>query len=618
MSSSGIMIQHPLTGVIGYSIVFKASAHLETLKLFFEAIPHEDAKHLAGILDSDRQTLLFPAVIRASVPIVKYLLEKGVDPCARDIRGQTAYSRLRSTYNMGSSGPGLLVQASMMAISKEIPTPEVIEQVLKLIEETAGPDAMAADDYSFSAQEVEDMQENFKSYEPLTMKYFESGDLQKRLELFMEITNNPSFPTAYWLFRLDNVMAIEILKKNLEQWYSRRKQGLIAKDILPDGWMNFFNEPEKNSPDGFWKLLIKKEDIPAFGEFMKTSAISLAEKFMDNNGSLILEKLIPAFQEMADTQALDTIFNCFGIIFSRVLLIVMKRFQFGFVHKVVIYRQVKQMWKALAQYEVLDRLHDLAVALGINDSINQFARGMLVEDLDVDLATPPDAIETLRLAQRYPNTSIFITSKTIDLPPKRLLLSVYQLVLLLLPASALLLSLYLEFLCLRASSSLVFLMIRIWYNQLLPEDWIIIDHHGHLHPNILRGVFAALELILFRISCPWTALRVGEPLILALQPGARRVDAPMRLQHMRKESQWPVYRLSLRRHAECDEPVPCFAAMGDAYRKWMNGGLPRKAWCDGWWENRNGGWVRVNANGKPTWTEYTEASKEIRVSRVQP
>ena len=53
--------------------------------------------------------------------------------------------------------------------------------------------------------------------------------------------------------------------------------------------------------------------------------------------------------------------------------------------------------------------------------------------------------------------------------------------------------------------------------------------------------------------------------------------------------------------------------MGDAYRKWMNGGLPRKAWCDGWWEKRNGEWERVNANGKPTWTEYTEATKEIKV-----
>jgi hypothetical protein len=53
--------------------------------------------------------------------------------------------------------------------------------------------------------------------------------------------------------------------------------------------------------------------------------------------------------------------------------------------------------------------------------------------------------------------------------------------------------------------------------------------------------------------------------------------------------------------------------MGDAYRKWRNGDLPRKAWCDGWWEKRRDGeWERVNANGKPTWTEYTEATKEIK------
>lgn len=614
MSISVVSCQHPSNSSAGYSIVFKASAHIEILKIFFDTIPPEDAKHLAGILDCERQTLLFSAVTRASVPTVRYLLDKGVDPRARDIRGQTAYSQLRTASNLGSSGPGLIIQASMMAILKKVPTSEEIEQVLKLIEEAAGPDGMAADDYSFSAQEVEDMQQNFKSYEPQIKQFFQSGKLQESLALLMGFMDNPSFPTAYWLFRLDNATVIETLKKTLDRWYTRRKQGLIAKDVLPDGWANFFIEPEESSPDGFWKVLIKREDIPAYGEFMKTSAISLVERFMDNNGSLILEKLIPVIQEMTDTQALDRISDCFGVIFQSLLLVIMKRFQFGFVNKIVIYQRLKQIWRALAQYEVLDRLHDLAVALRIDDSINQFARGMLVEDIDVDLATPPEAIKTLRLAQRYPDTTIFITSKTVDLPPKRLLLSVHQLVLLLLPAFALVFTLYIEFLCLRASSMLVFPLARIWYNLLLLDDWIMIDQKGHLHPNILRGIFAALELIWFRIRCPWIDIRVGEPLILALRPGAMQVDVPMRLQHMRKETLWPVYRLSLRRHAECEEPIPCFAAMGDVYRKWMNGGLPRKAWCDGWWEKRNGEWERVNANGKPTWTEYTEASKEIRVS----
>ncbi|KAI7970878.1 hypothetical protein EIK77_008058 [Talaromyces pinophilus] len=606
--------QHPADSSAGYSIVFKASAHIEILKIFFETIPPEDAKHLAGMLDCDRQTLLFSAATRASVPIVRYLLDNGVDPRARDIRGRTAYSQLRTASNLGSSGPGLIMQAAMVTILKKVPTSEAAEQVLKLIEEAAGYDGMAADDYSFSAQEVEDIQKNFKSYEPQIKQYFQSGKLQERLGLLLGLMDNPSFPTAYWVFRLDNVTLIETLKKTLEKWYTRRKQGLIAKDVLPDGWANFFIEPEENSPDGFWTVLIKKEDIPAFSEFMKTSAISLAARFMDNNGSSILEKLIPAVQEMTDTQAFDIIFDCLRIIiFQRLLLIVMKRFRFGIIDKIVIYQRAKRMWRALAQYEALDRLHDLAVAIGIDDSINQFARGMLVEDIDVDLATPPDAIETLQLAQRYPDTTIFITSKTVNLPHMRLLLSAQQLVFLLLPAFALAFSLYVEFLCLRASSFLVFLLAQIWYNLLLPKDWILIDHKGHLHPNILRGIFAALELIWFRIRCPWIDIKVCEPLILALRPGAMRVDVPMRLHHMRKETLWPVYRLSLRRHAECEEPIPCFAAMGDAYRKWLNGGLPRKAWCDGWWEKRNGEWERVNANGKPTWTEYTEASKEIQV-----
>lgn len=583
------------------------------LKIFFENVPPEDARYLAGILDSERQTLLYTAVTRASVPIVRYLLEKGVDASARDVRGQTAYSRLRSASNMGSRGPGLLIQGVMLAITRKPPSSKEMEQVLKLIEEAAGPEGMAHGDYSYTAQEVEDMQENFKSYEPRTKQYFESGKLQKRLQLVLEIIDNPSFPTAYWLFQSDNVSLIEILKKTLEQWYTKRKQGLIAKDVLPDGWANFFTEPEINSPNGFWNVFIKEEDIPAIGEFMKTSAISRAERFMENNGSSILEKLIPVVDEITTTRALDRIFDSLGIIFQRILLIAMRNFQFGLIDKIVIYQRLKQMWRALAQYEVLDRLYDLAVTLKIDSSIDQFARGMLVEDIDVDLATPPEAIETLQLARRYPDTTIFITSRNNDLATKRLLLSAYQLVFLLLPAFALFGSLYIDFLCFRANSLWAFLLARIWYNQLLPKDWIMIDHKGCLHPNISRGIFAALELIWFRIRCPWINIKMGEPLILALRPGAKQVSIPLRLQHMRKETLWPVYRLSLRRHAECEEPIPCFAAMGDAYRKWMNGGLPRKAWCDGWWEKRNGEWERVNANGKPTWTEYTEATKEIKV-----
>uniref|UniRef100_A0A093XHD2 Serine/threonine-protein kinase/endoribonuclease IRE2 n=1 Tax=Talaromyces marneffei PM1 TaxID=1077442 RepID=A0A093XHD2_TALMA len=582
------------SGGRGYSIVFKASAHVEILKIFFETIPAEDAKHLANIRDNDRQTLLFHAVNRVDVEKVKYLLSRGVDPRVRCVSGQTAYTRLRSASYMGSTGPGLLIQTSIMAVTHKLPTPEGIEQVLQLLEKAAGPDGMAADDYSFSAQEVEDMQKNFKSEEPITKEYFESDRFQKKLELLLGIMDNPLFPTAYWLFRLDNVSAIEALKKNLEQWYTRRRQGLIGKDILPDGWEDFFTEPEKNSPNGFWKVLIKEEDIPALAKFMKTSAISLAERFMDNNGSMILEKMIPAVEEMTLTRAFDIIFDSFSIIFQRMILVFMKGFRFTFVDKIIVYQRLKQTWRALAQYEVLDRLHDVAVALGIDGSINEFARGMLVEDIDVDLAIPPDAIETLRLAQRYPDATIFITSKTIDIPPKRFILSIHQLVLFLLPAFMLCFTLYIEFLCLRASSLWAILLARVWYNGLLPKDWILIDNDGHLHPNIFRGIFAALELIWFRIRCPWIHITVGEPLILALRPGAMQVDVPIRLQHMRKETQWPVYRLSLR-------------------RKWMNGGLPRKAWCDGWWEKKiDGKWERVNANGKPTWTEYTEATKEIQ------
>lgn len=182
---SNSMTQHPSNVRTGYSIVFKASAHVEILKIFFETIPAEDAKHLANIRDNDRQTLLFHAVNRVDVEKVKYLLSRGVDPRVRCVSGQTAYTRLRSASYMGSTGPGLLIQTSIMAVTHKLPTPEGIEQVLQLLEKAAGPDGMAADDYSFSAQEVEDMQKNFKSEEPITKEYFESDRFQKKLELLL-------------------------------------------------------------------------------------------------------------------------------------------------------------------------------------------------------------------------------------------------------------------------------------------------------------------------------------------------------------------------------------------------------------------------------------------------
>lgn len=188
---------------------------------------------------------------------------------------------------------------------------------------------------------------------------------------------------------------------------------------------------------------------------------------------------------------------------------------------------------------------------------------MLLEDMDVDLPIPPDAIVTLRLPQRYPKATIFITSKTIDIYPKPGIISLIQLIALLIPSFGFMYSVYLESICLLADSIWGFVLAEIWYNLLLPQDWIMVDSAGHWHPNVIRELFAALEFIWFRIPCLWIDLRSGEPLILALQPGAKQIDVSTELHHLKKETIFPIYWLTLRINAECEEPVPCFAARGD-------------------------------------------------------
>lgn len=84
---------------------------------------------------------------------------------------------------------------------------------------------------------------------------------------------------------------------------------------------------------------------------------------------------------------------------------------------------------------------------------------------------------------------------------------------------------------------------------------------------------------------------------------------------MYKGALWPLYWLSLRRDAIVT-PVPCYSAMRVLMSRWKKGRLPRKAWGDGWWElldGKRGLWKRVNLKERPTWSEYTKASEEIKV-----
>jgi hypothetical protein len=56
--------------------------------------------------------------------------------------------------------------------------------------------------------------------------------------------------------------------------------------------------------------------------------------------------------------------------------------------------------------------------------------------------------------------------------------------------------------------------------------------------------------------------------------------------------------------------------MREQMTKWKNGVLPRNAWGDGWWELWNKDkreWKHVNITERPTWSDYSRVSREIRV-----
>lgn len=233
---------------------------------------------------------------------------------------------------------------------------------------------------------------------------------------------------------------------------------------------------------------------------------------------------------------------------------------------------------------------------------------------------PPWALENLSLTKKYPKATIFVTTRQ-ELPPHtRIALFFTQLAIFILPFLLLTVYTALNGLITRYNNSFIVIATYL-VGKLFPAGWVFLDKNGRPHPNILRGLQAAREFVLFRARhWFWYPLTAQEPLILSMNSKtAKAVDISSRLDSMKKTRLFPIYWLSLKPE-DAATPVPCYAAMGEMMTKWKSGGLPRNAWGDGWWELRKEGrreWKRVNVTERPTWSSYSKASREIKVSELK-
>ncbi len=223
--------------------------------------------------------------------------------------------------------------------------------------------------------------------------------------------------------------------------------------------------------------------------------------------------------------------------------------------------------------EVLDRLHAVAVAAGLDEKIDSVAQAMPLEHLGPWTPPPTTANETLRLTARYPYADAFISASTMDWGPTAVYFALWQFVVFLLPAIAFTLEVLLGFLALRGTSKSATIIQYLWATILLPKDWVFFDNY-RLHPNIWRGILAAAELAVFRMLY---SPQPEEPLILALRSSrsGRLPDLPARMELMPQGRLYRLFPISLRRGAGY-EPIPCYAAMRDLLQKWATGELPKK------------------------------------------
>ena len=598
----------------GYPIVYSACKDINLIRCFFDCIGPEDSKLLVHYRNAQKETMLHPAAMFANFDVVKLLLELGADPGSRDINGQTAYVKLLTwtlSQNSAQIAPlqGLMALVKMKQISLED-----ANKVLALLEEIGG-DASALEDDHYSKQEVEKMHSNMRSG-PVLGKVYNSikiANAQTQISSYMD----SSRPYVSKLRSINDDYVLVMLAQNLTTWASSRKEGLIPLDSLPEGWTEFFEEANQEM-NGLLTSWIQEDEIPELTKLLKDNTISACEWVVHKNGPLILLLVARIVQEFTITGAADDLEEDLTSILTTAWKVYQENFHISWQTKVFALQRLKRIWRAVNKGEILDLFYKLAVLLNFDQNFNSLNDYTFFQPLRTGPQTPSWALDSLSLSKRYPDATIFITTKHFLLPYTRIILFIIQLAIFLLPSLLFVLLPHLKLSSMRYNSSLLIIATYL-IDTIFPADWVLIDNTHRAHPNIPRGFQAAWELIVFRARHGFGDL-AEEPLILSISSKPIiGVDIPARLDSMRKNANLPIYWLSLKPE-DVATPIPCYAAMGEVMTKWKNGGLPRNAWGDGWWElgaDAGAGWKRINVTERPTWSDYSKASTEIKVSGLE-
>ena len=558
--------------------------------------------------------MLHSAILWARFDVIKCLLELGADPCSRDINGQTAYAKLLYWTLSQKTAQIVPIQGLMTLLSRKHFDLEDANRKLALLKEIGG-NAIALEDDSFSKEEVEKIHSNLKSAPRLGKAFDPIPIAIAQLQILCYIYSDK--PCISKLMSIVEVNPLSVLAQSLATWVAKRTEGLIPLESLPEGWTEFFEEADREL-GGLFTSRMQEDEIPEITKLVKATTISACEWVANKNGPMVLTLVARIVDQFIDSGAADDLEADLISVLTTAWRIYQEEFQAPWSTKRSALRRLRRIWRVINKGETLDLLYDLAVLVNFDQSLDNVADYTHYQCLRTGPQSPSWALDELSLAKTYPEATIFITTKHSLWVYTRVALFFAQIAVYLLPFLLFALSITLRGRGLRYDSSSIAVASYL-VDKLFPAGWVCIDRSYRPHPNILRGLQAAWELVGFRAWHGFCYL-AEEPLILSISSKpANRIDIPSRLASMHKTALVPIYWLFLKPE-DVATPVPCYAAMGGIMKKLKKGEFPRHAWGDGWWELREDGghsWKRVNVTERPTWSDYTKASRKIKVSEPE-
>jgi hypothetical protein len=592
--------------------MFKAIVNIELLKLIFDAVGPEDSKLLVNIVNSRGETMLHASCHYAQYEVIKFLLERGANPTIRDCQGRTPYHHVKA-------GTMIPLTSYISAFCKMIAfknwKPNQTELVLGLFENIGG-EAVALDDFWLSQGEVERIHSNLDSYPRI-------GQVCNPLTIarFKFLADNYLSSDSPYLTKLSLAIerdgALQALANSLKSWDIQRRQGLISPNQLPEGCIEFFQEVDEYM-EGFLTERLDPDDAIEIKKVLKQYLFDLSKWTVDKKYHKVLAQLERIYLEALLTGAVDEFWENASDLWSMVSVIFSDPSNISIFTKSEAGRKLKACWKCVNRGEILDLLFELTEMTNTTRLIEGFLDSATFEGFKERTKLPASTLWELRLPQRYPGHQMFILT-SLPLGPTIYPLFFAQLFVYLFPSLFFLTTLYLGFLAVAYNSTLWFLVFQFWMYHFSHFNWVLFDQYYNIHPNVYRGLRVALEFIWFRLrNLYYIAV---DPMILAVKADASGLmSVPQRLNLIKKNALWPIFWLSLRPE-DAFAPMPCYSAAADFARKQNDGTLPRtfpiSIWNNGWWELEEGTqkkWKRFDANYAPSWAQYCEASKKIKVS----